>query len=203
MHTAARPPANAFVAFARKVYGPLGFMRGYNFVMWFVFGGALVGFTLASFRYLDFNGLFCPQDDPDGSTLPGECYWYRLNLRGRLGIILHLAGVLPAAFLAVFQFLPVIRHRFILFHRISGYLILLLSLVGTVGAIMITRQAFGGGLDTQVASGTIGTLFLGAMTMAYINIKKLQIEQHRNWMLRTWAYVCSLVLKAGFSWFLL
>lgn len=54
---------------------------------------------------------------------------------------------------------------------------------------MITRHAFGGTLATQYATGLLCIAFVGALVMAYINIKRLQIEQHRAWMLRAWFYV--------------
>lgn len=185
-----RPPANAFVAFARKAYNPIGFAKGYNFVLWFVFGGALMGFVLARFMYFDFRGIFCPTGPPTGpqGALPGECYFYE-KTRGRVGILLHLGGILPAGFLVVFQFVPAIRHKLILLHRINGYVVILLSLVSVAGVLMIGRFSFGGGLDMQIATGLAAIIFVGSEAMAYYNIKKLQIEEHRAWMLRAWVIV--------------
>ncbi|EFY89500.1 hypothetical protein MAC_04519 [Metarhizium acridum CQMa 102] len=64
---------------------------------------------------------------------------------------MHLAGILPAALLAVFQFVPAIRHKAIVVHRIGGYLVLLLSLVGVAGVFMIARHGLGDGPDVQSA----------------------------------------------------
>ncbi|KXJ85614.1 hypothetical protein Micbo1qcDRAFT_221929 [Microdochium bolleyi] len=184
-----RPPANGFVAAARRVYNPLGFSKGYNFVLFFIFGVGMFGFVLARFPYLNFRGVYC--SGTGGATmgaLPGECYYYLKPGRYQVGIIMHLACVLPATVLALLQFVPAIRHKAMLFHRINGYLTIALSLAGTVGALMITDKAFGGGLDIQAAAGTLAIMFTTALVMAYINIKKLQIEQHRAWMLRAWYY---------------
>ena len=177
-----RPPANAFVAAVRKLYNPIGFSKGYNFVLFFIFAGALMGFTLARFQYLDYYGVFC------GEPSIGECYFYTRGV-AEVGLIIHLAGILPASFLAVFQFVPAIRHKWILVHRVNGYVILMLSIVSTVGAFMSARNAFGRGLEVQLAVGVIGIMFIVSMVLAYINIKRLQIEQHRAWMLRGWFYV--------------
>lgn len=87
------------------------------------------------------------------------------------------------------QFIPVVRHKWILVHRLNGYLVLLLFLLSTVGALMIARHAFGGGLDTQAAVGTLSIGCLTSFVLAWVNIKRLQIEQHRAWMLRGWFYV--------------
>lgn len=191
-----RPPANAFVAFVRKIYNPIGFAKGYNFVLWFIFAGALMGFVLSRFMLLDFRGIFCPPGPTDGSgprgALPGECYYYEMT-RGHVGILLHLGAVLPAGFLVVFQFVPVIRHKLLLFHRINGYTVIFLSLVSIAGVLMIGRHSFGGGFDVQMAVGTASIMFVGSQGLAYYNIKRLQIEQHRAWMLRAWFIVRSSV----------
>ncbi|GJN69977.1 hypothetical protein PLIIFM63780_010363 [Purpureocillium lilacinum] len=178
-----RPPANAFVAWARKIYNPMGFAKGYNFVLWFIFGGALVGFALARFMYLNIPGIFCA-GGANGAS-PGECYYY-MKGRERVGLILHLAGILPAGLLAVFQFLPVIRHKILIVHRVSGYIIILLSMVGIAGVFMIARHGLGGGLDVQSAAGIASIIFVTCKAIAFYNIKVLQIEQHRAWMLRAW-----------------
>lgn len=180
-----RPPANGFVAAARKVYNPLGFAKGYNFVLFFIFFGAFMGFTLARFEYLNFS-IFCGP----GGAAPGECFYYQKRIE-QIGIKMHLGAILPASFLACFQFVPVIRHKVLLFHRINGYLIILLSLVSTAGIFMFLRNAFGGGIETQTGIGLLSIMFIGSMMLAFINIKKLQIEQHRVWMLRAWFYVCA------------
>ncbi|KZL80645.1 hypothetical protein CI238_08311, partial [Colletotrichum incanum] len=180
-----RQPANGFVAATRRVYNPLGFSKGYNFVLFFVFFGALMGFTLARLQYLNFD-TFCK------GAAPGECFNYQKG-HEKAGIIIHLAGILSAGFLACFQFVPVIRHKILLFHRISGYIILLLSLVGTAGAFMIARNAFGGGLEVQAGVGLLGIMFIVSLALAYVNIKRLQIEQHRAWMLRAWFYAGSII----------
>ena len=142
-----------------------------------ILGGAMTGFCLARLQYLDVGGTF-----RKGSS-PGEWYWYEKGSR-RMGITLHLAGVVPAGLLMVWQFVPAIRHRFLLFHRVNGYLIMLLLLVGNVGALMIARRAFGGDLSTQGAVGVLAIYSTSGMALAYYNIKMLQIDQHRAWMLR-------------------
>jgi hypothetical protein len=137
-----RPPANTFVAAARKIYNPLGFSKGYNFVLYFVFAGALLGFTLARFQFLNYYGIFC------GSPGIGECYYYTKGV-DEIGLLLHLATILPAGVPVCFQFVPVIRHKALLFHRLNGYVVLLLAVLAIMGAFMAIRHAFGGGLETQ------------------------------------------------------
>jgi hypothetical protein len=72
-----------------------------------------------------------------------------------------------------------------LFHRINGWLVILLICIGNAGALMIARRAFGGGLPIQAGVGTLVIITSVSMFMAVWNIKHLQIDQHRAWMLRT------------------
>lgn len=78
---------------------------------------------------------------------------------------------------------------FILFHRINGHLVILLALLSTAGVSMIARNTFGGSIANQTWAGFVSIAFIGALLMAYINVKRLRIEQHRAWMLRAWFYV--------------
>lgn len=175
----------------RNAQRMFGFSKNYNLCLWFVLASALMGFTLARLSYLDFYGVFCKPNaeaNDTGKALPGECF-YLLQKPYNIGMILHLSSILPAAFLACFQFIPKIRHKVLFIHRINGYIILLLVIPSVVGALLIARHTFGGGLDVQSSVGFLAILFLGSSTMAYINIKRLQIEQHRAWMIRAWVYV--------------
>ncbi|KAI9897921.1 hypothetical protein N3K66_007777 [Trichothecium roseum] len=192
MAESSRPPANCFVAAARHVYNPIGFSKGYNFVLWFVFAGALMGFVLARLMFLDYHGVFCNPDSSEGAA-PGECWSYGSEAYLQIGMKLHLYTIIPGGFLACLQFVPVIRHKVIMFHRLNGYLVILLSLAGTAGAFMIANVSFGGGLDVQAGIGMIGIAFVVSLAMALYNIKVLQLEQHRAWMLRAWFYAGSII----------
>jgi len=61
--------------------------------------------------------------------------------------------------------------------------------------LVIVRRSFGGRVETQAAVFVLSFLSLAASSLAYYNVKRLQIEQHRAWMLRTMVYV-SLAIKA-------
>lgn len=188
MAVSSRPPSNSFVAAARAIYNPLGFSKGYNFVLWLIFAGGLLVFVLIRLGMLDFDGVFCGPADGIDHAGAGECFYFSRGYE-KIGIMLHLFTILPASFLVFFQFIPVIRHKMILLHRINGYIVMLLSLIGTIGALMIAKVSFGGSMATQTATGFISIAFIFSLVMGYINIKRLQIEQHRAWMLRAWFYV--------------
>lgn len=56
------------------------------------------------------------------------------------------------------------------------------------GAFMIVDRAFGGTLTTQFAVVNLAISITVCITKGYIAIRNLRIDQHRSWMLRTWAY---------------
>ncbi|KAL0070203.1 hypothetical protein AAF712_002693 [Marasmius tenuissimus] len=51
----------------------------------------------------------------------------------------------------------------------------------------------GGDPSTQSGIVLLGALTLVSATIAWFNVKKLQIDQHRKWMLRTWFYAGSII----------
>lgn len=177
-------PANSFVAVMRKVYHIIGFSKGYNFVLFVIFAGACTGFVLARLQYLDYGSL-CG----DAGTIPGECHMYDQKDHYKIGIKLHLYTILPGALLACLQFIPIIRRQYPLFHRINGYTSILLSVVSSAGGLMVAPVAFGGSLEIRAFVGLSTIMFLGSLGLGLYNIKRLQIEQHRAWMLRAWFYV--------------
>jgi hypothetical protein len=89
-------------------------------------------------------------------------------------MIMHLTTSLPADLLAVFQFVPGIRHRAILYHRIAGYITITLAIIGNVGATMLSDAAMGGECSTQTLVGLITILTMITFGLANWNIKKLQ-----------------------------
>ncbi|OQO01104.1 hypothetical protein B0A48_13347 [Cryoendolithus antarcticus] len=188
-----RDAPNGFVRTMRKVYRPIGFRKGYNFVLFFITVGALLGFTLSRLQYLSFWGVFCkPGGKGINHAIPGECYYYSRD-PFKLGIMLHIFTILPAALLVCLQFVPIIRHKVIIFHRLNGYLVILLSTIASAGAFMIARHTLGGDMATQTWTGAMIISTTIAYLMAWVNIKRLQIDQHRAWMLRAWAYFATIV----------
>jgi hypothetical protein len=107
---------------------------------------------------------------------------------------LHLFCILPAALLVCLQFVPTIRHKLLLFHRMNGYVVIILSTISNAGTIIIARHAFGGDFATQTWTGAMVILTTIGYTMAWISIKLLQIDQHRAWMMRTWVWFATIII---------
>ncbi|KAK4495350.1 hypothetical protein PRZ48_013681 [Zasmidium cellare] len=184
-----KPHDNGFLRFARKITKPLGFYRSYNFPLWVIFGGAMLGFGAARVQYLDINGIFA-----NAKKINGDWEHWQSG-HEHIGIILHLAGVIPICFLVPWQFLPIIRHSAMWLHRGNGYICTLLLLMGNAGAFMIARRAVGGGINGQVLFGFLGIYTTVTTLLAYINVKRLQIDQHRAWMLRAWFMAATIITQ--------
>lgn len=155
-----------------------------------------MGFTLSRMYYLNWSTF-------STHAAPGEFYYYRAG-HYKVGIIMHLVGAIIGGFLASLQFIPWIRYKAILFHRINGYFTIMIFLIGIAGAFMVIQHAQGGSPDMQLWIGLFGSMVTIGLALAYINIKRLQIDQHRAWMLRTWTWAACiatqrLMLMAGMT----
>jgi uncharacterized membrane protein len=153
-----------------------------------IFAGAMVGFSLARLVYLDLPGQFAK-----GSS-PGEWFWYQSG-HYRIGITLHLGCILPAGLLLGWQFVPIIRHKAIWLHRINGYIVVTLILVSHAGVLMIARRSFGGDPSLQAGFGLLVLATTWSLALALYNVKRLQIDQHRAWMLRTMFYLGTIITE--------
>ncbi|KAI2606726.1 hypothetical protein GGR54DRAFT_643956 [Hypoxylon sp. NC1633] len=182
-------PAGIVATRARKIYRAVGFSKWYNFWMWFVFGGSFLAFSLVTMRYLDLYGYFCGSTTGGSPAAPpGQCFYYLQPGRYQVGIILHLACILPASVLAIAQFTPIVRRKAMQFHRINGWVIVVLSVPGTLSALAIARRSMGGGPDVQSMVGVLAIMFFTALGLGCIHAKRHRIAEHRAWMLRAWVY---------------
>ena len=107
--------------------------------------------------------------------------------------MLHLACMLPVGLLMIPQFVPRIRRNFLMFHRVNGYTIILLTLVGNVGALLIARRGLGGDVAAQAATGLLVIMSTTGLILAWWNIRNFQIDLHRAWMLRSMFWIASIV----------
>ena len=146
----------------------------------------MLGFSLSRLPDLDYNGHF----KNEFALVPGYWYYFREG-HYRYGMLIHLSTILPAGILMVFQVTPVIRHKFLIFHRINGWVVSILALVSNMSVFVAIRHNQGGGqrIAAQTAEYLMGILTTIGIVMAIINIRRKQIDQHRAWMLRTWFWM--------------
>lgn len=169
----------------------VGFQKGYNFVLWSIFAFTLLGFAISRSPYLNYYGVFCRQGylKANRHAAPGECYYFLNGAREQVGMMIHIFAIIPCCFLLFFQFVPFIRQRYALFHRANGHIIILLMSIAVTGGLMAMKRSFGGTTTFQTTNVLLSSLVVVGLALAMISIKRLQIEQHRAWMLRTWFWV--------------
>ncbi|KAF8515721.1 hypothetical protein BU17DRAFT_51494 [Hysterangium stoloniferum] len=137
---------------------------------------------MALFVFIRLPYLHPPTFEVESS--PGEWYWFKQNPY-RLGIFLHLFATLPAGFLAIFQFIPAIQLKAVVVHRTIGYIVMILLSLGNIGAIIFSQISMGGNdLPLLASIATLVIATTGSMGLAWYNIKRQQIDEHRKWMLR-------------------
>ena len=61
--TSSKDQPKGIVRYLRKIHNAVGFSKGYNYALWIVLGGGLLGFACARFSYINFDGVFCLKDD--------------------------------------------------------------------------------------------------------------------------------------------
>jgi hypothetical protein len=159
----------------RSVSWILGFKERFSLVLFIFFGGALVGFCLARTKMMSPYNVRT-------LTIAGEWYWYSKPLY-KPNLFIHIYLTIIAGILAVFQFLPAIRRRAVIVHRINGYIVLALLIPGIVCGTIVGRPSFGGELNSQSAYYCLGSMIVVCAILGYTNVK--QTRKHRKWMLRT------------------
>lgn len=186
--------SKAFTALStlgRRLQHLAGFQKGYNFVLWSIFACTMLWFALSRSRYLNYYGVFCRHGHLGAGShaAPGECYYFLNRSREQIGMMTHLFAIIPCCFLLFFQFVPSIRQKSAMLHRANGYIIILLMFIAMAGGLMASRRSFGGDPKFQAANVLLSSLVVVGLAQAVINVKRLQIDLHRAWMLRVWFWV--------------
>ncbi|KAG9104539.1 hypothetical protein FRC07_009784, partial [Ceratobasidium sp. 392] len=123
---------------------------------------------------------------------PSEYAHFRIPLN-KAFLWTHLASVLPAGLLAVTQFIPRIRQRAIKFHRNAGTVINILTVISTFSAVGVGRVSFGGDFSIQSGVYALALMTLWSMMKSWTAIRRLDIDEHRKWIIRSWSYQMSVI----------
>jgi uncharacterized membrane protein len=101
--------------------------------------------------------------------------------------ILTLVHIVPGALFMVlgpFQFMPSIRTRRLWQHRWSGRVFVAVGYVIGISALFMTSQMAIGGANERAAILLFDSAFLFSLTKAIWHIRRREVVQHREWMLR-------------------
>ncbi|KAJ7280352.1 hypothetical protein C8J57DRAFT_124012 [Mycena rebaudengoi] len=163
----------------RSVSWILGFKEKYSLLLCFIFGGAQVGFCLA--RSIAMN-----PSKTESTIAPGEFFWFRQPMY-KINLFIHIYLTTIGGIGAILQFLPALRRRKMVLHRLNGYGVLFTLIVGNISGSIIARRSFGGELNVQSAYYILGIMIVFSGFMGFYYVKR-DTRQHRKWMLRMVVY---------------
>jgi lysylphosphatidylglycerol synthetase-like protein (DUF2156 family) len=101
-------------------------------------------------------------------------------------LMMHLAGSAVAIIIGTFQLSRGIRARRIALHRWLGRLYVIGVLIGGLGGLLLAVHS-SAGLVAQTGFTMLAILWLYSTLAAYTHIRNRRIEQHRIWMIRSYA----------------
>ncbi|KAJ6518309.1 hypothetical protein C8R47DRAFT_960113 [Mycena vitilis] len=162
-----------------SISGILGFKEKYSLLNCFVWGGALIGFCLA-------RSTAMRPSETSSLLPPGEWLWFNQPTY-KINLFIHIYLSTIGGIMAVLQFLPAIRQRKIILHRLNGYGVLTCLVVGNVCGGIVGRRAFGGELNVQSGYYVIGLMVVVSGIAGLFYVKK-DTRRHRKWMLRMVVY---------------
>ncbi|KAF7313261.1 hypothetical protein MKEN_01013000 [Mycena kentingensis (nom. inval.)] len=173
------PRASRSLNFYRSISWILGFHERWSLLNCLIWGGAMVGFSLA--RSVTMNPSKLP-----GLLVPGEWFWFKAPLY-KVNLLIHIYLTILGGIGAIFQFFPAIRRRYIALHRLNGYGVLFCLIVGNICGSIVGRRSFGGELNVQSAYYILGIMVVYSGLLGIYNVKR-DTRRHRKWMLRMVVY---------------
>ncbi|RDW82663.1 hypothetical protein BP6252_03775 [Coleophoma cylindrospora] len=177
-----------------------GFKKTSSFVYFSITAGLFFAFCLSKVDSLDherwLKGVFFHR------------FWFSDGAMA-VFIQIHLRTVIPCGLMMPIQFIPAIRQKYPRFHRYVGRLNLILLTVGSITAISVAPRSFGGALETQILVWVVSSLVIYSICRSWAGMRNLRIDEHRAWILRTWAYagsvftlrVCMMIFGIGVQYF--
>ena len=109
-----------------------------------------------------------------------------------LGLMLHIGGMMVAAAMGPFQFIRSFRDRHRKVHRTMGKLYLAGAAVGGIAGLYMA-QFSASGTVSDIGFALLAVFLLITTGMAYLAIRKRRIQEHREWMTRSYALVLAAV----------
>ncbi|KAI9179756.1 hypothetical protein H9P43_005086 [Blastocladiella emersonii ATCC 22665] len=111
-----------------------------------------------------------------------------------IGWAIHAPTGIVYFFLGLLQFHPTVRRRWPRLHRACGYAYLVLSGLTTVGILMILAYGSHAAESAVLASFTGGALWIGSLVASTRAILRGDVESHRRYQIRAFAFSFSIVM---------
>ena len=115
-----------------------------------------------------------------------------IYVREELWLLVHIGGMMVAAALGPFQFLRAFRDRYRSLHRTMGKVYLLSALIGGVGGLYMAQYS-ASGIVSDIGFSLLAIALLLVSGLAYLAIRRGAVQEHREWMTRSYALILAAV----------
>jgi uncharacterized membrane protein len=122
----------------------------------------------------------------------GRWWNYKWTLIG------HISGGLLALTVGPFQFWKAFRNKYMTAHRWSGRIYLSAILIGTISSSYLAwTTGLKVNLNWAVALQGLAFVWIITAAMAYISVRRGNIQQHKDWMIKSYVVTFAFV---SFRW---
>lgn len=118
----------------------------------------------------------------------GTYFWPRISW-----VVPHVASGLLAVVIGPLQFWPKIRRDYLQFHRIAGRVYVVAVLIGSMAAFGLAAKIDNGSAYSLGLAG-LAIAWLTTTTMAFVAIRRKNLEQHKQWMVRSYVVTFAFVI---------
>jgi len=148
-------------------------------VYWFLMALAAFGVAAYALAIIAAPHLRRPFDSSLFASLP-------------VPVLLHLGGGAVAIACGALQVNASLRQRHIKVHRLLGRLYVLAVIIAGLAALRLAWTS-SGGIPTHLGFGLLAVLWLATTSMAFYHVRAKRIDQHRVWMIRSYALTLAAV----------
>ncbi|MBK9153909.1 MAG: DUF2306 domain-containing protein [Chloracidobacterium sp.] len=133
--------------------------------------------AIISLRYFSFERTDILTDKPD---------WIYSNPLWQAGFYLHVAFGAIALLIGGFQFFGSLRDRFTALHRTFGKIYVASVFVSSIAGLGIAVFT-AGGIFAKTGFAALAIAWMYSNFRAYTAIRRVDITEHRNWMIRNFS----------------
>jgi uncharacterized membrane protein len=114
-----------------------------------------------------------------------DYYWFRAPW-----LFVHVVAGLIATLIGWYQFIPSFRNRYLRVHRVVGRVYLACIAVAALTAAYLAYLS--PGMDTvgKISFMVIPFVWIGTISLGFAAIRRRRIDQHLEWMLRSYVVTC-------------
>lgn len=146
-------------------------------VLWTLFGffSIVIGLYPILYFVIDMVGFLDGKSEELRSSTIWNWFFYQHIIFGAVSMLTGWT-----------QFSSRLRKKYMSTHRLLGKVYVVAVMLSGLAGFYLSLYATGG-IIASLGFGTMAVFWLGTTVMAFFSIKKGQIQEHQNWMIRSYA----------------